>query len=107
MYKTIFIKQIFNAREPGPRAEFAVFRRQEVLPFAPCAGHEFFWGDGAPQKIRAATWNVAESYFSCTVEDIFVDPYSIDGPDFEELVEDTKNSGWALVRVFDPPTRRS
>jgi len=100
MYRTIFVKQIFNAREPGPRAEFAVLRREEALPFAPCPGHEFLWEDGPPQKVRAATWNIGDACFSCMVEDTFVDPFSIDAPEFEELVEEAKKSGWTLVRVF-------
>ena len=100
MFKVVFVKQIFNAKEPCPSAQFAVFRRDETLPFAPSPGHEFFWGHGQPQKLASVTFNVLDSTFSCRVEDAFADPFSIEGMDFDDLVEEAKQGGWVLVRVF-------
>lgn len=101
MFKTVFIKQIFNSAGPKPDAQFAVLRRDETLPFAPSPGQEIFWPDGRPLKLAAVTWNIAESSFSCRVEDDYCDPFSIDGIDFDELVEETRQSGWKLVKIFE------
>jgi len=101
MFKTIFVKQIFDAQEARTDARFAVFQREEQLPFSPCPGHEFFWGMERAQKVLAVTWNFEKSYFSCKVENEFPDNFSIDGFDFDELVEEAQVSGWELIKVYE------
>ena len=100
MFKSIFVKQIFNSQEASDDVEFAVLNREEQLPFAPCPGHEFFWGCGKTQKIVTAIWHIEDSYFSCGLEDEFPDEIHIDGCDFNELVSTAQEDGWSLVKIY-------
>ena len=101
-FKTLFIKQIFNAEEASADAQFAILQREELLPFAPSLGQEFFWAYEHPQKLVSVIWHFGDSHFSCKVEDEFTDELGIDSFDFDELVENAKVGGWTLVKVYEP-----
>lgn len=102
MFTVVFIKYIFDTDSPDPKSRFAVFERQEQLPFPPSVGLEFRWITDGPYRIVSCTWHFDYSRFWCKLEDEFPDNVSLDGLNFEELLERAQSSGWPLVKVYDP-----
>lgn len=101
MFKVTFIKLIYDAQTVDPEARFAAMSRALAMPFAPAMGLRIFWGLELPQCITEVTWNVGESSFSCKVPDEFPDRLSVDGMNFDELLDNSKANGWTLVKVYD------
>jgi hypothetical protein len=101
MYKTTFVKRVIDADEPDELARYAVFKREEMLPFVPSSGQEFFWATERSQRLTTVTWNFIEKNFTCKVEDEFVNSVDIDSFDFDELVEQIPTWGWSLVGIYE------
>lgn len=101
MFKVRFVLTAYDADEPTSNARFAAFVREEVLPFSPHVGQSIRWPGDRDRKLMAVTWVVDDALFSCTVDDVFTDNLSLDGMDFDELVEYTEGNGWKLIRVYE------
>ncbi|WP_218243251.1 hypothetical protein [Comamonas fluminis] len=101
MFEVTFVLNIFDAEVARSDVRFAVLQRQSTLPFVPVVGHSISWERDPSRKLTSVTWNVHESVFICKVADEFPDNISLDGMDFEELVEHTQSRGWELIRIFE------
>lgn len=101
MFNVNFVLSIYDAEEASSEVRFAVLQRHESLPFSPVVGHAISWPLDPNRKLTSVTWNVQASAFTCKVEDDFPDNTSLDGMDFEELIEHAQSAGWQLVRIFD------
>jgi hypothetical protein len=49
VYKTIFVKTIWNGVDADASTKFALFSREERLPFVPTTTLEFCWSHGKPE----------------------------------------------------------
>jgi hypothetical protein len=97
MYKVVFFKSIWDGETPETARNFAVFRREETLPFAPSVGVEFFWGRGFPNSPKSVRWEFDESLFVCTMPDEFPHEIELDEYDYRWLIENAALDGWTLV----------
>ena len=100
MYRVTFHKYVFDAERDDPDAQFAVLTREESLPFAPVPGQEIQWPLERSQKILASAWSTEHGGFRCRVEDEYTVSLRIDGPDFDEYLEDAPGRGWTVASVY-------
>jgi hypothetical protein len=97
MYKVIFTKTIWNGADAEASTKFALFQREETLPFIPATDLEFYWTTGrseAPVRVR---WEVAEERFVCTMPDEFHHERGGYTYDFDWLTNRAKADGWHHV----------
>lgn len=107
MFTATFTKSIWNGASQEVATSVASFTRKASLPFAPTLGIRLFWGYDIEHVVKKVVWDFDEEAFNCDLDDEFHQSMGSADYNFEELVKNTTNTGWALIAETSLEPKRS
>ena len=100
MFTVHLIKCVWDNEDQEQSSNWSVLTRQLELPFEPFVGLEIQLPLERAWRLQNVCWDVEGNFFRCYCEDLFTDPLSVDGLDFEDWIEHLTSSGWKLVGTY-------